>query len=176
MKLDFHSKYFCRHSAWLFFFIQSAETFLSVSWLIWSSCQQSGCSLLWISRRDVVARNDNHHSDPAPLCQPSSCFLCRPLCNNTPPLSHIHFIFNCISLTISICKVEAVLPNGVPIHTQLMSHPAVNASTSVSQADRSRCLVIGRSQDPPSTSPVHASVSYSLPLSWVNTVSQSTSK
>lgn len=115
VKLDFHSKYFCLHSGGIFF-ILSAETFLSVSWFIRSRCQQSGCCLLWMWRRDVVARNDNHHGDPAPLCQPSSCFLCRPLCNNTPPLSHAHYIFNCISITVSICEVEAAPPNGVHVH------------------------------------------------------------
>lgn len=74
--------YFCIQ---LGFFILSAEiSFL----LIQSSCLQSGCSLLWISRRGVVPRNDNHHSDSTPLCQPSSCSPCRPLCNNTPPLPH----------------------------------------------------------------------------------------
>lgn len=72
VKLDIHSKYFCLHSARLFFFILSAETFMSVSWFVRSSCQRNGCSLLWISRRDVVARNDNHHIVPAFLLFPAS--------------------------------------------------------------------------------------------------------
>lgn len=58
-------------------------------------------------------------------------------------------------------------------HTHLVTLPAANASTAESQDYWSSFLVIGMSQDPPSTSTSNTSASFSPVLPWVNTTSQS---
>lgn len=113
VKLDIHSKYFCLHSARLLFFS---------SWVLRHSCQFPGLYGVVANGTDAVYCEYQGvmwwpEMTITTLFQPSSCFLRRPLCNNTPPFSHTHILFNRISITITICTVEAVLPNGVQTHT-----------------------------------------------------------
>lgn len=110
-----------RYSFEVFLSTFSQASFFS-SWVLRHSCQFPGLYGVVANGTDAVYCEYQGvmwwpEMIITTLFQPSSCFLRRPLCNNTPPFSHTHILFNRISITITICTVEAVLPNGVQTHT-----------------------------------------------------------
>ena len=87
----------------------------------------NGADAVYCEYRGVMWRPEMTITTATPLhCASLPLVSCVALSVITPLLAPTHFIFNCISISISIWKVEAVQPNGVLIHTHTHTHTQTN--------------------------------------------------